>query len=405
MNNDDGTEKLDAIEQEEIQQEGTPAKGVLGTIQRVLNWLRKNERHISAPIFILGFITDLFTVAPLPVTSAVYLYGSYLVVAFFASIGAHYLFVRREEEGWFLRSLRVVLSLAAQFTVGGTLSGCLIFYTKSAALVASWPFVLILIVLFVGNEFLRKYREQLVFRNLVFFFGLYAFVIYALPTQLHTISASTFLESTAVALGIYALYLLCLALAGWHRFREHFWRTLAGALVIALAICASYFGGAIPPLPLSLSQVGIYHSVTHQASGYVVQEEAMNVNAETGWRGFLNDFRAHTPWEQLQVVHISPGESLSVFSSVFAPTSFSTAIIHKWEWYNPQIHRWQQRAEIVFSIQGGRDGGYRGYSTLSNLTPGKYRVSIETLSGQVIGQVMFVVQQVDTKPPLQEETL
>jgi hypothetical protein len=208
-----------------------------------------------------------------------------------------------------------------------------------------------------------------------------------------------------LALGIFGLYLLGQAFAGWHRFTEHFWWTLAGAFVIALIVGGSYLEGIIPPLPLSLRDVGVYHSVNRTEEGYVVEQEvSQNTSPATRLMAFATDFLAYTPWQKTEVVHIVPGDSLSVFSSVFAPTSFSTAIIHKWEWYNPQTKKWQMLAEIAFSIEGGRDGGYRGYSTLPNSVPGKYRVFIETLSGQVIGETNFIVEDVSTEPQFQSET-
>jgi hypothetical protein len=359
-------------------------------IKGIQEWLQRNERHISAPIFIAGFISDLFTVAPLSITYAVYLYGIYLVVAFLAAIGAHYLHVRMEEEGPVLRGTRIMLSLVAQFMNGGLLSGCLIFYTKGASLAASWPFVVLLAAVFIGNEFLRKYREQLAFRNILFFFALYAYVLYAFPTLVHTITPQTFLESTGISLAVFLLYLCAIALAGWHRFKESFFRTMLGAALIAGAVTASYFYGIIPPLPLSLSEGGVYNSVSKADSyTYVLQsEENLHTHA---WWNVTADFTPVT-------VYVVPGSSLSVFSSVFAPIAFTTAIVHKWEYLDPVTHKWQTRAVIAFSIAGGRDGGYRGYSTLSSIQPGSYKVLIETISGQVIGQIRFSAVATTTTP-------
>jgi Protein of unknown function (DUF2914) len=355
-------------------------------------WFQRNERHLSAPIFVAGFVTDLFTVAPLSILYAVELYGLYLVIAALATIGGHYLHVHDPEEGVVLRSTRVVLSLVAQFTTGGLLSGCLIFYTKSAALSASWPFVLLLIAVFVGNEAFRYYREELAFRSILFFFALYAYVIFALPTLLHTINQQTFIESTVIALVVFLVFLGGLALAGWRGLAASFREIGIGVIVTALLVSVSYFTGVIPPLPLSLADSGVYHSVTHTAQGYVVQTEPYT---DPWWDigGFAS-----------QTVHIAQGEPLSVFSAVFAPTSFSTAIVHRWQEYDPAKHVWVTKAVIAFAITGGRDDGYRGYSTLSGLSAGKYRVSIETLSGQVIGQVHFTVQVVPVDPPLSTET-
>ena len=343
-------------------------------------------------MFVAGFVSDLLTVVPLSIQNAVYLYGFYLCISAIATIGSHYLFVRDAQEGPFLKGIRIVLSLAAQFTTGGLLSGCLIFYTRSAALSASWPFVVLLAVIFIGNEAFRHYREQIAFRSGLFFFSLYAYLVFALPTLLHTISPKTFLESTGIAFGIFVVYVILLGFAGWKRLRSSLLETFIGVGVVIVIVVGSYFTGIIPPLPLSLSDVGVYDSIIHTDQGYLVQAES--VPADPWW-----DVGNWVP----VTLHIVPGSSLSVFSAVFAPTLFSTAVVHRWQWYDSPSRSWQTEAVITFAITGGRHGGYRGYSTLSNVVPGSYRVSIETVSGQVIGRIYFNVQNTSIAPVLHTE--
>ncbi|MBA3789392.1 DUF2914 domain-containing protein [Patescibacteria group bacterium] len=360
----------------------------MNRLRTFLAWVQKNERHLSAPVFVSGFIFDLFTVGRLSLSHAVVLYGSYVVAAALTTIGAHYLYVHSEHEGWFFRTLRTLLSLAAQFTTGGLLSGCLIFYTKSAALAASWPFVLLLIIIFIGNEAFRHYRERLAFRSVLFFFTLYAYAIFALPTVLKTLDIKTFIESTAVAVIGFLIFLLILAATGWKRLKSSLKEITIAVVFVAALVNVSYFTGIIPPLPLALRDAGVYHSVTHTSQGYEVTGEG---DTYAWWDV------AHI---RSTIVHYTPGTPLSVYSAVFAPISLSTGIVHTWEWYDVSSHRWILKSEIAFPIQGGRDGGYRGYSTLSNLAAGRYRVSIETLSGQAIGRIYFNLENVTTEPVL-----
>ena len=58
---------------------------------------------------------------------------------------------------------------------------------------------------------------------------------------------------------------------------------------------------------------------------------------------------------------------------------------------------------MSFTLSGGRDEGYRGYSLTSNLAPGKWRVRMETERGQVMGRIGFTVEVVDDVPELNEE--
>jgi hypothetical protein len=364
---------------------------VIEKIKQLFLWLRKNERHISTVVFVGGTTTDILTLSKFTILHAITLLGVYTAVAIAASIAEHYLYSFETTKNLFLRGLRVTLTFVAEFMIGCLLSGILVFYTRSATLTASWPFVLLLIIVLFGNEFLRNYKEQLAFRCTLLFFTIYAYFVFALPTVLHHISPSTFLESSAAAIVVFALFLAALVGVGRKRLRASLWEIVAGVAGVLVFVNVSYFTGIIPPLPLSLKDVGVYHSIVRTAGGYEVQAET---NTLPWWD--IDDIKPLS-------VNLVPGDSLSVFSSVFAPTAFSSAIVHRWEWYDPATKKWETKAEIAFGISGGRDDGYRGYSTLTNIVPGYYRVSIQTVSGQVIGRVYFNVNAVQAEPTLHTE--
>lgn len=58
---------------------------------------------------------------------------------------------------------------------------------------------------------------------------------------------------------------------------------------------------------------------------------------------------------------------------------------------------------LPYPIVGGRDGGYRGYSTANVSSVGQWRVDIETADGRLIDRLPFTAVQVATAPP--EETI
>ena len=151
-----------------------------------------------------------------------------------------------------------------------------------------------------------------------------------------------------------------------------------------------YFTNIIPPIPLSLREVGAYHSVTPRNSGYIVLRE------QTGTFDFLLPY---------QTIHLVPGESVSAYSAVFAPTNFDTSVIHDWQRYNPNTNKWESLSKITLPIVGGSDNGYRGYSIKTNMQAGSWRVVIETLRGQAVGATQFNLEYVDREPILVAETL
>jgi hypothetical protein len=83
--------------------------------KQIFAWFQRNERHLSTPLFIAGFINDIFTTGHMPFSYALYLFGAYILIAAMATIAAHGLYVHDAEEGMVLKTARVLLSLLAQY--------------------------------------------------------------------------------------------------------------------------------------------------------------------------------------------------------------------------------------------------------------------------------------------------
>ena len=83
---------------------------------------------------------------------------------------------------------------------------------------------------------------------------------------------------------------------------------------------------------------------------------------------------------------VASGESLSVYSAVFAPIQLRTNIVHNWQRYDENAG-WQTQSIVRFPITGGRDGGYRGYSTKSMPQRGRWRARKGALTdeGALVG--------------------
>jgi hypothetical protein len=350
-------------------------------------WIARNERHLSTVVFIGGFVLDNLAYPYASLDWINTLFMGFLVIAAVCIILNHLLHKDRADAAPSWRNpFYTLLPLIAQFFIGGLLSGCLILYARSATFGVSWPFLLILFAIFVGNEVLQKYRERLAFHTIQFFFTLYAYAVFALPVAEGKMGASIFLLSGAVSVAIFAFFLGILWLVGEKRLKESLRRILISCGVIFILVNVFYFTGILPPLPLALKDAGIYHAVVHTGIGYSVQAE------ESVWAPFSPE-----------VVHYAPGSTLFAYSAVFAPISLTTPIVHRWQKYNDVTRAWDTLASTAFSITGGRDTGYRGYSSLAGITPGAWRVSIETLNGGVLGRIRFNVEEVQVEPTLHTE--
>lgn len=356
-------------------------------IKKTLAWLQKNERHLGAFVFVIGFITDLATFTLLDISLVNLLFAGYLGVAALCILLGHLLASRSGQGSTVRKAALVALPLIAQYLLGNLLSGFLIFYTKSSVLLVSWPFIILLLLVFIGNEWFRKYRDRIAFFAVLFFFTLYAYAIFALPLFVRSLGPWIFLSSTAIAAGLFALFLFLLWRAGSARLVESIRPIIGSSMAILIVMVASYFTGLVPPIPITLKDGGIYHHVERRVGDYAVLAEPAQPFWDLG----------------PQVVHVTPGETVYAFTAVFAPIRFLTSVVHRWDYYDEAQKRWVTRSRTTFPIAGGRQGGYRGYSEQTGLSAGKWRVSVETPGGQVIGLLRFTVVPVSIQPLLHEE--
>lgn len=144
--------------------------------------------------------------------------------------------------------------------------------------------------------------------------------------------------------------------------------------MIFVVMQSLYFGNIIPPIPLSLREAGVYHNIERTGIGYILLAEK-----ETLLERFIPG----------QVIHVIPNKPVYIYSAIFAPTKLQTRIVHHWQKYDEKLKQWIDKDRLSFTLLGGRDKGYRGYSVKSSIYLGKWRVKIETERGQVLGSIRF----------------
>lgn len=345
-----------------------------------LGWAKQNERTLSAFGMVAGFVSDnlLFRRIDMPNTQAIF--AAYLTLAALSIAGLHFL-ERRAREGRMYARWRTLLPMATQFALGGLWSGFLVFYSRSAVVTASWPYLMVLTAFFIGNEVLKRYHARLVFTSVLFFFAVYSYAIVTVPVYTHTIGRLTFLASGFVALGILVVFLCLLAAINRAQFRAARPKIAAGVAAVYVLINVFYFTNTLPPLPLALARVGIYYEVKKTGDVYSARGET------EPW---------YTAFGVPPLLHVAAGQSLYAYSAVFAPIKLTTRIVHRWRRYDPKTGHWLTVSRISYAINGGRDGGYRGYSIKHNVQPGDWRVDIDTGEGHLIGRIAFKVERAAT---------
>src|SRR5471032_3354113 len=331
-------------------------------IRTTLGWARTHERHLSALAMAGGFAFDSYAFGRIdrPMTQAVFIL--YLVVAGSSIAILH----RRESRGDKSHArLHTILVTAMQFALGALLSGFCVFYIRSASLGASWPFLLFMAAIFIGNEYFRAYTSRLVFAALLFFFALYSSAILLVPVILARIGPVSFLISGALAVVLFFLYMRAIAWLGHDRYKNARNQIAAGMIMITALINAFYFLKVFPPLPLVLTDAGIFHSAQRTGAGYQVAAEP----EPPSWQALFGNY---------PVMHVQPGTKLYLYSAIFAPRGLRTQIVHEWQWQNAG-HDWTTQQRVLVPISGGREEGFRFYTAKTAPIPGQWRVNIATL--------------------------
>jgi len=385
-------------------------------VDRLRRWkepIHRYERHLSAAAMVVGYAVDNFTFGRVDHPGAHLVFSAYLTVAVVSIAVAHWLQGRKDRAAAAAATvlstdrspaalepdpqperrfrLSVWLPAATQFALGGLWSGFLVFYSRSAVLAASWPFLLLLLAFLVGNEVFRRYHSRLIFVSLLLFFAFYSYAVFVVPVFTRSIGEITFLASGACAIVAYYFFLRLLWVLDRRRYRQSRWQLIGGAVAITAAMNVFYFTRVLPPLPLALSDVGIYHDIRHTGVTYQVREESEPWTVRFGFAP--------------PMMHVAPGEKLALYSAVFAPIRMTTRITHRWQWWDSRSKHWQTLSQVSFAISGGREHGYRGYSLKSGLRIGDWRVSIDSADGRLIGRLAFNVVLVATPVQTMSKTL
>lgn len=352
----------------------------------IRSFVERYQHQLSIGAFLVGFTIDTIILKRIDLLISNAFLITYLCVVVLVMLCLHH-FAAHPPRLRITQRLHEWLPFVGQFAFGALFSGFLIFYSQSGSFVASWPFLFLIVLLILGNEFLRSYQSRLTYQSVLLFFCMFSFSIYAVPILAGAMSDTLFELSGVVALLTFSGVLFLLHVIDRKRLRASLGTITLSVIGVYGLITTLYFSNILPPIPLALKDIGVYHDITRVSDGYRVRVEPL-------------------PWHaRLTGVHVTtvPGGTLYAYSSVFAPTRLNTHIVHRWE--RKVEGEWVTVSAIPFGIAGGRDGGYRGYSALPISEEGEWRVRVETVRGQLIGLEEFSVSFSPTAPRLSERIL
>lgn len=346
----------------------------------------KYERILMPATLVSGTALDFVTFKTIQIKTSLLLFVIYFIVAGFAIAFLHLYDAKPllQKVGG-LRYLRLICPLIIQLTFGALLSASFIFYWFSGALSASWPFILIIAILMVSNDVFRYYFLRTTVMVGVFYFITFSLSAMILPYVFNSISLWTFILAGICSLVVIVsfIYVLQKLLPSIKERKAGFVITVSFIFIFMNAL---YFLNIIPPIPLALREAGVYHDIQRSLSGYRLQTETV-----TWYEKLL----------PVQTIHIRPGDRVYVYSAIFAPAKLNTTMIHHWQYYDPEVKAWVEKDRIPFSLIGGRQEGFRGYSYKTFVPAGMWRVNVETSRGQIVGRIKFKVESAQDLPELQ----
>ena len=350
--------------------------------KRLKENFEKHKEHYLTISFVLGFIVDNFTLYRVDSLLDNAILSTYVVFAMVSLLVLYAATAGKFSDARNAR-YRTYAPLVTQYAFGGLFSGMLIFYGRSGSWMVSWPFLLIILLVIYGNETIHDRVQRLLYSIGMLFVGLFAYVVLVVPIIIGKMGAVVFVGSGIVALIIMLLFVRVL---GWivPRFIAIHYRALIFVIGIIFVIFNFlYFANIIPPIPLSLKDVGIFHSVVR------FENNVYQLSYEKGkwWQYFRKSD---------DVFHPTPGGNIFCFAKVFAPTSIQTDIYHTWSYYDSDAKAWKEYAHIKYNIIGGGAGGYRGYTYIQNFREGAWRCTVETERGQVLGRQEFTMDSKGT---------
>jgi hypothetical protein len=233
----------------------------------------------------------------------------------------------------------------------------------------------IIVLLMVFNETFRHYFQKPLVQVGVYFFATFSLFSELLPFLFSSLSAWLFIGAGMLSLVIFGLYIwgLCAFATQLKSQKRQFFISI---LVITAAMNALYFTNIIPPIPLALREAQLYHSLKISNGQYVMTGEQEN---------FLKTLIFG------QTLHVQQADRVYLYTAIFAPTNLKTIIVDRWQYYDQKQKEWVSRGDLPFTINGGRQDGYKGYSWNSDLAEGKWRVYVQNQRGQVLAKVYFTV--------------
>jgi hypothetical protein len=350
-----------------------------GTLERIRLYAARNETRLSVGFFAAGFLFDIVTLGRIDSWLTIGQQAAYLVLV------TAMLVQMLKAEGQPAPDLSAATKLkrwyheyrnpAVHFLLGALLSAYTLFFFKSSSLLVSFGFLLVLALLLVANELPRFKALGLPFKFALLGLCWLAYFAYVLPVLIGQTGLFVFLASMAVGC-------IPFLLVGFYLTKEQKQKVFLPLGCMLIVFLTFYLFRLIPPVPLSIPFMGVYHSVERTEAGYRLSHQ------RPFWRVWHNGD---------QWFYAQPGDRVHVYFRIFSPSRFQDQVQMRWYLDDP-ARGWALQDTIPIKIVGGREQGFRGYGAKTKYQPGSWKVQIETTDEREIGRIYFKLESAPESP-------
>lgn len=332
------------------------------------------EKFLPAASFSAGIIFDLATLGRIDQLTNIIQIGTYLIVIASLLIFEAHDFRAPIRPPAFLVKVWKYRDEITHFFLGSVLSAFTIFFLKSGTLVASFLLLAIIAGALVANEFPTFRAYGLITRIILFSLCLISYCVAVVPVFWGRIGTSQFLVALLLAIAAFAGFTFIFIKRGFELpwLKQQMIFPFSATLVSFFLL---YGIGAIPPVPLALTHLGIYRSVDRVDGNYRV------TYLRPKWKFWQSGDQTFT---------YRQGERVYTFFSVFSPGGFRENVQVRWL-HNSNESGWSKLEAVPVTITGGREKGYRGFAYKQAVKPGRWQVRIETNDGREIGRLSFEI--------------
>jgi hypothetical protein len=351
----------------------------LSRIQQLKLYYDRNEQAFDIAAFVGGFLFDIAMLDRIDSWSTIGQQAVYL--ALIGVILLQMVFAEGkptpEPAGmsipgrWYYK-YRMAL---VHFLLGTLLNLYTLFFFKSSSLFVSFAFMIVLVLLLVANESKRVKGIGLSFKFALFSLCLLSFCAALVPVFVGSMGLFVFMLSMLAGCVPLAVIYRRIRIHAPERTLQARQQILVPFGIVLIGFLSLYLVRLIPPVPLSIPYIGVYHNVERSEDTFRLSHERPYWKI---WHHGDQDFAAQ------------PGDKIYVFFRIFSPARFSDQVLMRWFWKD-SAGKWKLQDSIPIKIVGGREQGFRGYGMKSNYQPGDWKLQVETTDDREIGRVYFEV--------------